>query len=119
MLLGSLLGIFYDFLKPPGNRHRVLADAVFSLAALWVWIYICFAVCRGDIRTVYLMGMFSGILLWEKSFGTSIQPLFSRFWRFFGVLGLFSDSLEKNFENCKNFVCICEKMGYNREYENL
>jgi len=28
-------------------------------------------------------------------------------------------SLEKNFGKCKNFVCICGKMGYNRMYENL
>ena len=31
----------------------------------------------------------------------------------------FADSLEKILENCKNFVCICGKMGYNRMYENL
>ena len=30
-----------------------------------------------------------------------------------------SDSLEKIFEICKNFVCICEKMGYNRMYESF
>ena len=30
-----------------------------------------------------------------------------------------SDSLEKIFEICKNFVCICEKMGYNRVYESF
>jgi hypothetical protein len=31
----------------------------------------------------------------------------------------FSGSLEKNFGNYKNFVCICGKMGYNKVYENL
>jgi hypothetical protein len=31
----------------------------------------------------------------------------------------FPVSLEKNFGNCKNFVCICEKMGYNKVYKNL
>ena len=35
-----------------------------------------------------------------------------RFW-------FFADSLEKIFEICKNFVCICEKMGYNRVYESF
>ena len=28
-------------------------------------------------------------------------------------------SSEKNFGNCKNFVCIWGKMGYNKVYENL
>jgi hypothetical protein len=28
-------------------------------------------------------------------------------------------SFEKNFGNCKNFVCIWGKMGYNKVYENL
>lgn len=32
---------------------------------------------------------------------------------------LFSDSLEKIFGIYENFVCICEKMGYNRMHENL
>ena len=31
----------------------------------------------------------------------------------------FADSLEKNFGNCKNFVCIWGKMGYNRVYEKF
>ena len=43
--------------------------------------------------------------------------------RILGRIGLgfscFSASLEKNFGNYKNFVCICGKMGYNKVYENL
>jgi hypothetical protein len=35
------------------------------------------------------------------------------------AISLFSASLEKIFGICENFVCICGKMGYNREYENL
>ena len=35
-----------------------------------------------------------------------------------GVSFRFSaDSLEKIFEICKNIVCICEKMGYNKVYD--
>ena len=36
-----------------------------------------------------------------------------------GSAWYFADSLEKNFGNCKNFVCIWGKMGYNRVYENF
>ena len=31
----------------------------------------------------------------------------------------FPVSLEKNFGNCENFVCICGKMGYNKVYQNF
>ena len=55
MLLGGVLGILYDFLRPPGRKHRHLMDLIFSLGTVWVWIYHSFAVCRGDIRTVYLL----------------------------------------------------------------
>jgi hypothetical protein len=86
ILLGACLGIFYGFLRPPGQRHRSLADLVFSLGALWVWIYICFAVCRGDIRTIYLMGMVLGILLWEATFGRWLRPVFFGLWRFLAAV---------------------------------
>ena len=86
LLLGGCLGIFYGFLRPLGRRHRILADVVFSLTAVWVWLYICFALCRGDIRTVYLLGMVSGILLWEGSFGRWLRPVFSGFWGFVGTV---------------------------------
>ena len=82
VLLGGALGILYGFLRPLGQRHRIFADILFSLAAVWIWIYISFAVCRGDIRTVYLIGMFSGALLWEKTFGFWLRPVFSALWRF-------------------------------------
>ena len=86
VLLGSCLGLLYGFLRVPGKRHRIFADVVFSLGAVWVWIYISFAVCRGDIRTVYLLGMTGGILLWENTFGPWLQPVFSGFWRVLGLL---------------------------------
>ena len=56
--------------------------------------------------------------------GRELRPLASA--GIFRILGFcrdsdryFADSLEKFLENCKNFVCICGKMGYNRMYENL
>ena len=36
-----------------------------------------------------------------------------------GTLARVPVSLEKIFGFCKNFVCICGKMGYNSMYENL
>ena len=43
----------------------------------WVWIYHSFAVCKGDIRIVCLFAMTAGILLWEKTFGMWLRPLFT------------------------------------------
>ena len=86
LLLGGGLGLLYSFLRPLGNRHRILADVVFSLGAIWVWIYLSFAVCRGDIRIVYLFCMIGGILLWEITFGQWLRPVFSGIWRLFGGL---------------------------------
>ena len=80
VLLGCALGIFYDFLQAPGQKHRHLADLVFSLGTLWVWLYLSFAVCLGDIRLVCLLGLLTGLLVWEASAGKWLQPLFALFW---------------------------------------
>ena len=47
---------------------------------------------------------------------TDIFPNLAHFWDCFPFSPV---SLEKNFGNCKNFVCIWGKMGYNKVYENL
>ena len=86
LILGGCLGLFYGFLRPLGKHHRILADVIFSLAAVWGWVCICFAVCRGDIRTVYLLAMGAGILLWEGTAGRWLRPVFSGFWGFCGAL---------------------------------
>ena len=120
LLLGSCLGLFYGFLRPLARKHQTLADLLFSLGVLWVWIYICFGICLGDIRTVYLLAMGTGIFLWDQSFGRWLRPVFSGFWRFIrAVTGILLIPWKKNFGNCKNFVCIWGKMGYNRVYENF
>jgi hypothetical protein len=85
-LLGCCLGIFYGFLRPLGTRHRHLADGIFSLAAVWTWLYISFALCRGDIRVIYLMGMVCGIFLWEKTVGLWLRPIFFLIWKVLGTV---------------------------------
>jgi len=55
-----------------------------------------------------------------KDRGKVASALFCRRLEFFSpAFPSFSGSLQKNFVFCKNFVCICGKMGYNRVYENL
>ena len=80
VILGGCLGLFYGFLRPVGRRHRLLADVIFALGTVWAWIWLCFAVCRGDIRMVYLPAMGTGFLLWERSFGQWLRPVWTGFW---------------------------------------
>ena len=109
-LLGGCLGLLYGFLHPSLSRHRLLSDAVFSLAAVWGWIYICFAVCRGDIRTVYLLAMGTGILLWHSTCGPWLQPVFSGFWSLLGRLfRLFLAPWKKILEITKILFASAEK----------
>ena len=83
VLLGSVLGLAYGSLRPLGHRRRVLADLLFSLAAVWVWIWVCFGLCRGDVRTVYVFALLAGLLLWEATAGRWLRPVFSALWSVF------------------------------------
>ena len=92
VLLGCALGLVYGFLRPPGQRHPILRDLLFSLAAIWIWLYHSFAICRTDIRTVYLFGMIGGFFLWENTFGRWLRPVFSGIGKF--LAGIFRISRE-------------------------
>ena len=110
ILLGCLLGVVYGFLRPPGQRHRVLCDLLFSLTAVWIWLYHSFAVCRGDIRTVYLFGMIYGIFLWEKTFGRWLRPVVTGFWKILkGIFRFFLFPLKKILEFAKILFASGEK----------
>ena len=110
ILLGCLMGLVYGFLRPPGQRHRLLCDLLFSLAAVWIWLYHSFAVCRGDIRTVYLFGMMSGGFLWEKTAGRCLIPVFFGFWKILGRLfRIFLFPLKKILEFAKILFASGEK----------
>ena len=50
LVLGAVLGVWYDFLRPLRPRHTTLSDFLFLPAAFWAWLYVMFAVCRADLR---------------------------------------------------------------------
>jgi hypothetical protein len=69
-------------------------------------------------------GLSDGHDFWDLALGENRGRLAAA--DIFHNLGLLGDSFpvcpvsfEKNFGNCKNFVCIWGKMGYNKVYENL
>lgn len=82
--LGVGLGIWYGFLRPLRPKHTFLADSLFVLMLLPVWVYHSFAICAGDMRLGYLGGLFLGAVLWEMTIGRLLRPVFGVFWRCVG-----------------------------------
>lgn len=111
ILLGGALGILSSFLQPPGRKHRHLMDLIFSLGTAWVWIYHSFAVCRGDIRIVYLAGMGAGLLLWEATAGRWMHPVFGMLWKFLAGVWQFFLFPWKNFWIFQKFCLHLRKNG--------
>lgn len=59
-LLGVGLGLLYGFLRPLRPRHMLLGDLLFLLGVGWGWLYLDFAVCGGDLRPGYSLGLAVG-----------------------------------------------------------
>ncbi|MBQ8580318.1 MAG: spore cortex biosynthesis protein YabQ [Oscillospiraceae bacterium] len=79
--LGALLGLIYGFLRPPRRRCPGLLDGLFLLAAGWVWLYLSFGICGGDLRLGGSAGLFLGAMAWEWSAGKLLRPVFEEFWK--------------------------------------
>ena len=78
-LLGGGLGLLYGFLRPLRSRKGSFADGIFLLVTFYVWLYLSFSVCRGDLRLGYHAGLVLGGVLWEQSFGRWLRPVFLGF----------------------------------------
>ena len=85
MLLGCGLGLFYGFLRPLRPKRTALSDLLFLPAMGYAWLYLGFAVCRGDLRLGYFSGLALGALAWESTIGKVLRPVFSGFWRIFAL----------------------------------
>ena len=86
LILGAILGIWYDFLRPLRPRLTGVSDLLFLAGAGWAWLELMFGICLGDIRMSALLSLALGLAVWEKTASTLIRPLFSCFWR--GLIGL-------------------------------
>lgn len=106
-LLGLGLGLWYGFLRPLRPRHTVLSDVLFLPALGWAWLYLSFAVCRGDIRLGYCAGLAVGAFFWEGTFGRWLRPVFYCFWgtisriwgKIFAILKKIFKKMRKNEKN--------------------
>ena len=81
LMLGAGLGLLYGFLRPLRRRVCWPADILFVGAAFYAWLYLSFAVCRGDIRIGITAALAIGALLWELPLGKLLRRPFAWFWR--------------------------------------
>lgn len=77
--IGAVLGLCYGFLRPV--RPRWLGDAVFVGCAFYGFLYLGFAVCRGDIRFGYTVGLFLAAVALDQTLGKVLRKPFYEFWR--------------------------------------
>ena len=81
LLSGGILGIVYGFLRPLRPRFTHFSDMLFTAAALYVWLFLHFRLCHGDLRVSYSIAMVLGGFLWELTAGRLLRPVFSVFWK--------------------------------------
>ena len=110
LALGAALGLIYGFLRPLRPRHTLLSDGIFLAVTAWAWIYLCFGICAGDIRAGYAFGLLAGGIIWERTAGRPLRPVFIQFWRILDKsLGLLLLPLKKFFAFLKFLFASVEK----------
>lgn len=107
-LLGLGLGILYGALHPLRRHHRHIADALFSAGLFYAWLYLSFAVCRGDLRLAYACGLPLGCISEERTLGRLLRPVYSKIWsilaHFLSLIFLFFKKIFAKFEIFVNFL---------------
>ena len=80
-LLGLGLGACFGFLRPLARKCPLLADLLFAPLLIFVWVYLSFGVCRGDIRPGITLGLLLGAICFYCTIGRLLQPVFDRFFQ--------------------------------------
>ena len=105
LLLGGVLGVFYDFLRPLRGRNNAPADLVFVFAMIAVWVQFQFGLCAGQIRLATTSALGLGFAFFELSLSRLTKPVFFWFWRvvfsFFGIITL---PVKKFFEKIRKIT---------------
>lgn len=113
-LLGLGLGLFYGFLHPLRQKRPVLADTLFLPVMGYIWLYLSFAVCRGDLRLGYCAGLPIGAILWCSTAGRLLRPVFDLFWKgifriFHGFFRIFGKIFKKISKKLKILFALWKK----------
>ena len=112
--IGLILGMYYGFLRPLRPKHTLLSDALFVPALFYGWLYLGFAVCRGDLRMGYCLGLLAGGLVWELTVGRWLRPVFRGLWKLISriyraILNIFQKIFKKIHKNSKILFAIWKK----------
>lgn len=112
--IGLILGMYYGFLRPLRPKHTLISDALFVPALFFGWLYLGFAICRGDLRLGYCLGLLMGGLVWELTVGRWLRPVFRGFWRLVSriwrlILNIFRKIFEKIHKISKILFAIWKK----------
>ena len=109
LIIGMLLGLGYEFLRPLRPRFTALADGVFLVLAVWLWLIHAFAVCRGEFRIAYFGAMLFGGLGWCVLAGRMLRGIFAGFWKIIGKIIRLSLAPVKNiFKKLKKMFASVE-----------
>ena len=87
VVLGMLLGIIYEFLRPLRRKRNWPADLLFFPAALWLWAELAFRFCRTDLRAGNLIVFFLSALFADTAVRPWLSPVFEGFWT--GIRSIF------------------------------
>ena len=112
--IGLVLGLYYGFLRPLRPKHTLISDVLFVPALFFGWLYLGFAICRGDLRIGYCFGLLLGGFAWELTFGKLLRPVFRGFWRIISriyrlFLNIFQKIFKKIHKISKNVFAIWKK----------
>ena len=80
-LLGCIGGVYYGFLRPLRPKHTVLSDLLFLPVLIYLWLQLSFGVCKGDLRLGYTAGLAVGAVVFDRTAGIWIRPVFWGYWR--------------------------------------
>ncbi|MBQ6831168.1 MAG: spore cortex biosynthesis protein YabQ [Oscillospiraceae bacterium] len=113
-VLGLFLGICYGLLRPLRPRLTALSDLLFLIPAGYCWLYLGFAVCRGDIRLSYCAGLVLGAIAWDRTFGRWLMPVFFSFWKVIFqsvhlIFGFFEKIFKKSGQKLKKIFALLKK----------
>ncbi len=107
LALGAVLGLLYGFLRPLRKKRSAPADLLFASALFYAWLYLSFAVCRGDIRLGCTLGLFLGTYAFDRTVGMLLRPVFAVFWKIAGdLLRLITFPIRKIFEKMRKIIKI-------------
>ena len=104
LVIGAVLGLCYGLLRP--FRPRWLGDFIFVCLAFYGFLYLSFAVCRGDIRLGYTFGLLIGGIAFDCTLGRVIRKPIACIYRF-----IFENFFKKPIGFFKNLLAKRKKQS--------